>query len=115
MKLSRTAVGLAVKAARIAAGLSAADLAKGAGLSASAISRTEAGIRALEFVEALSIASAVGVDVETLRTLAENFEREGLSKRVSALSEIESDLLELQRLAVESAIHAVRATAKAGN
>lgn len=106
MKLSRTAIGMAVKSARLAAGLTAAELAKVTGLSASAVSRTESGMRALEFVEALAVSSALGIDVEALRTLAETFEREGVSGTVAAISELEADLLALQRVAVESAVKA---------
>jgi transcriptional regulator with XRE-family HTH domain len=112
MKLSRTAIGMAVKSARLAAGLTASQLANDTGLSASAISRTESGVRALEFVEALAVSSALCIDIEALRTLAETFEREGVSGKANAISELEADLLALQRVAIESAIQAGVAAAR---
>jgi transcriptional regulator with XRE-family HTH domain len=104
MKLSRTSLGLAVRAAREAAKLTANDLARLADMDRSALSRTENGLRSLEFSEAVAIAAVVGVDVEALRTLAETFEREGVDSKRTAQREIQQDLNRLQRLAVVTAI-----------
>jgi transcriptional regulator with XRE-family HTH domain len=104
MKLSRTAMGLAVRAARDAAKLTASDLAMHAQIERSALSRTENGIRALEFAEAVAIASVLNIDVETLRTLAETFEREGVAQKREMQKTLQADLVRLQRLAIETAI-----------
>ena len=104
VKLSRTSLGLAIRTARKAAGLTADELATRAGIDRSALSRTENGKRALEFDEALAIASVVGVDITAIRTLAETFEREGVAAKRDAQRTIENDLNQLQRAAIEAAI-----------
>ena len=104
MKLSRTAIGMAVRAARDQARLTSADLAEQTGIDKSALSRTENGIRALEFGEALAIAKALKVDVEVLRTFAETFEREGAHEKKQGIKQFEKDLNLLQREAIAAAI-----------
>lgn len=99
---------MAVKAARKAAGITASEMATSSGVSPSVISRTEAGLRALEFSEAVALAATLNIGVEDLRTLAETFERMGASEKVGAISRLEQDLLSLQRLAIETAIAAGR-------
>lgn len=106
MKLSRMSVGLAVRAMRDAARLTINDLATMTGISISSLSRTENGLRDLNFAEATAIAAAVKIDIEHLRTLAETFEREGVTDKQRQVSELERDLNELQRLAIETAITA---------
>lgn len=105
MKLSRTSVGLAVRAARKAANITADTLSELTGIDRSSLSRTENGKRSLEFDEAVTIAAHLHIDVEALRTLAETFEREGATSKRHAQREIEADLNRLQRAAVEAAIH----------
>lgn len=106
MKLSRASVGLAVRAARDAAQLTLNDLANMTGITLASLSRSENGLRDIEFAEAVAIANAAKIDVETLRTLAETFERAGAAKTAKKRSALEEDLNELQRLAVEAAIEA---------
>lgn len=114
MKLSRTTLGLAVRAARDAAGLTLNDLAGIAGMTPSSLSRSENGLRDLSFEEAVAIAAAVHVDVQTLRTLAETFELEGVAEKSSAQAALKQDLYLLQRKAVEVAIEARSLTIGAG-
>lgn len=106
MKLSRVAVGLAVRAARDAAQLTLNDLASMAKMTVASLSRSENGLRDLEFAEAAAIAEACKIDIETLRSLAETFERAGAAKTAQKKSDLQSDLNELQRLAIEAAIDA---------
>jgi transcriptional regulator with XRE-family HTH domain len=103
MTISRMSVGLAVRASREAAKLSAADLANMAGMNASTLSRTENGLRALELVEAMEIATAVGLDIPKLLSLAETFERDGAADR---RSQLQRDLNTLERLAYQAAVEA---------
>lgn len=100
MRLSRTALGLAVRAARGAARLTLKDLAELAGMTVSSLSRSENGERDLTFVEISAIATAVRVELEDLRTLAETFERDGTVAREGQAREMNK----LQRLAIEAAI-----------
>lgn len=104
MKISRTSVGLAVRSARMAANLTAADLAMLTGISTSSVSRTESGQRDLEFREALAIAKVLGIEVSVLQDLSEVFEREGAGKAALRISELEHDLLQLQREAINATI-----------
>jgi len=106
MKLTRTSLGLAVRAARDQAKLTLSDLSAQTGIPTSTLSKTENGLRALEFNEALAIANVCKIDVEVLRTLAETFEREGAHQKQSTRNELAADLNNLQRLAIESAISA---------
>lgn len=106
MKLSRTSVGLAVRAAREAAGLTLNDLAGMVQMTTSSLSRTETGQRDLTFSEVAAIATAVQLGVEDFRTLAETYERDGTSSKHEAMSQLKRDLNQLQRLAVEAAIEA---------
>jgi transcriptional regulator with XRE-family HTH domain len=105
MKLSRKSVGLAVRAAREAANLTSADLAGQTAMTPSSLSRTENGLRALEFHEAVAVAKCLGIEVEDLRTLAETFERDELPRKLEAK---QRDLNNLQRLAVKAAIELSR-------
>lgn len=104
--LSRAAVGQAVSAARQAAGLTLKDLAGVTGINISSLSRTESGLRDASFTELVAIASAAQLNVETLCTLAENCERQGAGKKARQREQLEQDLLELQRTAIEAAIEA---------
>lgn len=106
MKLSRTSVGLAVRAAREAAGLTLNDLSGITGITVSSLSRSETGQRDLAYTEVLAIAAAVKIDGETLRTLAETFERAGVEKTQRKRDELARDLNELQRIAIEATIEA---------
>jgi len=112
MKLSRASIGMAVKAARKAAGITASKMAKSSGLSTSLISRTEAGLRALEFSEALALTAALNIGMEELRALAETFEKMGVSEKRGTIGDLERDLISLQKLAVETAIGAKQPTRK---
>ena len=104
MKLSRASVGLAVRAAREAAGMTLGDLAGAAGMTATSLSRSENALRDIEFAEIVAIADAVKIDVETIRSLAETFERAGTAAKSKSRSKLTDDLNELQRLAIEAAI-----------
>jgi transcriptional regulator with XRE-family HTH domain len=106
MKLKRTSVGLAVRAAREAAGLTLKDLAGMTGLTLSSLSRSETGDRDIAFTEVLAIAEALKVDADTLRTLAETFERAGATEKRKQLEGLAQDLNDLQRVAIEAAIEA---------
>ena len=104
MKLSRASLGLAVRAAREAAGYTLVDLAGATNLSVASLSRTENGLRDVEFAEVVAIAEAVKIDVEMLRSLAEAFERAGATTKSKSRSKLTEDLNELQRLAIEAAV-----------
>lgn len=106
MKLTRISLGLAVRAAREAAGLTLNELAEATGMTISSLSRSETGQRDLTFSEVLAISQAVGIDAETLRTLAETFERAGVVKTQNKRDQLSQDINELQRLAIETAIEA---------
>ena len=99
-------MGLAVRAARDAAGLTLNDLASIAGMTTSSLSRSERGERDLAFAEVVAIADAAKNDVETLRSLAETFERADAAKTQSKVTALSKDLNDLQRLAIEAAIEA---------
>lgn len=113
MKLSRASLGLAVRAAREAAGLTLMDLAGSTGMTQSTLSRSELGERDLAFTEVLSIADAVQLSVEDLRTFAETLERDGEAEthaaKQASRSKLAQDLNALQRRAIEVAI-GIRAT-----
>lgn len=98
-KISRTSVGLALRAAREAAGLTIKDLAGVTALSESSLSRSENGLRDLAYTEVLTIAAALRIDAETFRQLAETFERADVAGKRDAISEV-------QRLAIQTAIEA---------
>lgn len=106
MKLSRASVGLAVRAARESARLTLNDLAQMTGITAASLSRSENGLRDIEFVEAVAIATAVKIEVETLRTFAETYELAGVAQKKS---ELEKDLNDLKRAAIEAAIEELNA------
>jgi|GEM_PF-5007669 len=106
MKLSRISVGLAVRAAREAAGLTLNDLAGITGITLSSLSRSETGQRDLAFTEVLAISDGLKVDPETLRSLAETFERAGVTKTQHKRDQLARDLNDLQRLAIEATIEA---------
>jgi transcriptional regulator with XRE-family HTH domain len=106
MKLTRISVGLAVRAAREAAGLTLNDLAGLTGITLSTISRSETGQRDISFTEVLAISQALKISAETLRSLAETFERGGASETQHKRNQLFSDLNDLQRLAIEAAIEA---------
>ena len=97
-------MGLAVRAAREAAGLTLKDLSGITGLTPSGLSRTESGLRDIEFNEFIAVADAVQVSVDELRTLAETMEREGAAQKMTQRNELEEDLNRLQRMAVTAAI-----------
>lgn len=104
MKLSRASVGLAVRAAREAAGLTLKDLAGSTGITLNTLSRGELGERDIAFTELVNITKTLQIGVEDLLNLAENCERSGIAAIHDKRSELERDLLALQRLAIESAI-----------
>lgn len=106
MKLSRISVGLAVRAAREAAGLTLNDLAGITGITLSSLSRSETGQRDLAFTEVLAISDGLKIDPETLRSLAETFERAGATKTQHKRDQLARDLNDLQRLAIEATIEA---------
>lgn len=110
MKLSRTSMGLAVRAARGQAMMTLGDLSAQTGIPTSTLSKTENGQRALEFSEAVAISTACGIDVEILRTMADTFEREGAHDKQAARNELAADLNQLQRRAIEAAISAKAGT-----
>jgi transcriptional regulator with XRE-family HTH domain len=110
MKLSRTSVGLAVRAAREAARLTLQDLSEATGLTVASLSRSENGQRDMAYAEVMAIADALKIDPEAFRTLAETFERSGAAEHLQqSRSKLEQDLNELQRLAVEAALEALHA------
>lgn len=80
MKISRTAIGIAIRTVREAAGMTLKDLAKVSGISFSLLSRTELGDRDVSYVEMLSILQALNVRELTLRRRAEMIEQKGLSQ-----------------------------------
>jgi transcriptional regulator with XRE-family HTH domain len=100
MKLSRTSVGLAIRAAREAACLTLKDLAALSGVSFSLLSRTELGERDVGYLELLAIAEALRTDELTLREYAKTFEREGLPEK----RQMVRDLNRLQRQAIGALI-----------
>lgn len=104
MRLSRASVGLAVRAVREAARLTLSDLAQEVGMTTASLSRTENGLRDIEFAEAVAISAAVRIELETLRTLAETFEHAGTAAAIQQKSQLQSDLRELQRAAIEAAV-----------
>jgi transcriptional regulator with XRE-family HTH domain len=104
MKLSRTSLGLAVRAARDAAKMTIGDLATATDISHTLLSRSENGLRDLSFTEVEAIAAAVKIGPEDLRTLAETFERAGAHEKQQNITQLQRDLNELQRKAVEAAI-----------
>lgn len=106
MRLSRISVGLAVRAAREAARLTLGDLAQKTGTTATSLSRSENGLRDVEFSEVVAIANAVGIGLETFRTLAETFENAGAASTAMKQHELKIELIELQRAAIEAAIEA---------
>ena len=106
MKLSREALGLAVRAAREAADFTLGDLAGVAGMTVPSLSRSENGLRDLEFAEVVAIADAVKIDVEWIRALAETYERAGAPAKLKRKSELTEQLDELRRLAIEAAVEA---------
>lgn len=106
MQISRIALGMAVRAVRDAAKLTLNDLAVATGMTSSSLSRSETGLRDLTFAEVLAIATAVKIDVDTLRSMAETFERAGAEKTRLQRDAFARDLNELQRLAIEAAIEA---------
>jgi transcriptional regulator with XRE-family HTH domain len=106
MKLSRTSVGLAVRAARAAARLTLKDLAGLTGIVLSTLSRTENGERDLAWTELLLVAEAVKIDPSRLHDLARNIEEKGAAEKQSQRNRLAEDLLELERLGIEAAIEA---------
>lgn len=106
MKLSRIAVGQALRTARDAAGLTLADLAKVTSLNVSSISRTERGERDLTFSEMLEVCEAVKIDNAHFRMLAETFEKHDVASTKGQITSLEADLINLQRAALELAIEA---------
>lgn len=106
MKLSRASVGLAVRAVREAARLTLDDLSHRTGISVPSLSRSENGLRDTDFSEMVSIAAAVGLELETLRTLAETFEYAGVASTAKKKADLKDELFQLQRAAIEAAIEA---------
>ena len=108
LKLSRTSVGLAIRAAREAAGLTLKDLAATSGVSFSLLSRTELGERDVAYLEVLTIIETLKIDESQLREYAKTFEREGLP----ANRQMARDLNKLQRRAIESLIELQAGTSR---
>lgn len=106
MSLSRNAVGLAVRALRDAAARTLEDLAGAAGMTASSLSRTENGLRSVEFAEAVRLAEALGIGVTDFLELAQNIERSGASAKADGRRKLQAELDELQRDAVLAAVEA---------
>lgn len=106
MKLSKISMGMAVRCMRDTAKLTLSQLSEATGIPVSSLSRTENGLRALDFAEAVAICEAVGLDVGALRLLAETFEREGVAEKQRAQAQLSKDLNDLQRLALQTAIAA---------
>lgn len=106
MKLSRTSVGLAIRAAREAAGLTLKDLSGLTGIVLSTLSRTETGDRDLAWTELLLVAEAVKIDPSQLHALARSIEERGAAEKQAQRNRLAEDLLELERLGIEAAIEA---------
>ncbi len=106
MKLSRASVGLAIRAARDAAGLTLKDLSGLTGVTLSSLSRTESGLRDVEFAELVAISNAVKIGVDDLRTMAESCELQGVAENHKQRTALEEELLKLQQLAIAAAIEA---------
>ncbi len=104
MKISRTTLGLAVRAAREAAKLTLTDLSEITKISVSALSRSENGLRDLEFAEAIAIAAATRIELDTLHALAATYERDGAPAIALKREQLANDLNALRRLAIEAAI-----------
>lgn len=83
--------------------MTGADLSRAVGIAPSGLSRIENGGRSLEFSEAASMAEVLGIDVLQFLALAETFERHGAAVKRSKL---QSDLNNIERLAIEAAIEA---------
>lgn len=111
MKISNVSVGRAVRAARDHAEMTLSDLAEATGINVSALSKLENGFRSLSFAEAIAIADAFDIDIGTLEVYASTFEH-GEEQRAMSQSQINNDLKELQRLAIETGM-AIRAKAHA--
>jgi len=106
LKISRTSVGLAVRAARQAARLSLLDISKKTGISISALSRIETGLRSLDFIEASMLAHELNVDLEHFKDLAVTYEKNGISEKIGKHRELMTDLRRAEQLALLVAIEA---------
>jgi transcriptional regulator with XRE-family HTH domain len=104
MIISRISMGLAIRAVRDMAKLTLSALSDKTGIPISSLSRIENGLRSVDFAEALAIAEVAKIDISTLRTLAETFERQGVAENLQCQNSLKKDLNNLQRLAIEAAI-----------
>ena len=106
MKLSRISVGQALRVARDTAGLTLADLAAVTSLTTSSISRTERGERDLAYTELVEVVEALKIDVEHFRQLAESHELLGAAEKKQQIDALATDLIKLQKAALEDVIEA---------
>jgi transcriptional regulator with XRE-family HTH domain len=106
LNISRTSVGLAVRAARNAASLSLSDTSAKTKISVSALSRIENGLRSLEFIEASQLANTLNVTLDHFCLLAAAIEKDGIADRALGQREALTSLRNIQRLAVLCAIEA---------
>lgn len=106
MALSRVSIGLAVRSVREAASMTLDELASAAGMTASSLSRTENGLRAIEFAEVVSLAEVAGVSVEAFLDLARSFESHGVAAKSDKRGKLKADLDRLRREAIEAAVEA---------
>jgi transcriptional regulator with XRE-family HTH domain len=106
MKLSRTSLGIAVKTARELQKMTLKDLAVAADLKEYSLSRSENGLRDLEFAEVVAIAQVLHVELAWIINLAENLDRSGVLEATAHKSEIKRELFALERELIEAAIEA---------
>jgi transcriptional regulator with XRE-family HTH domain len=106
MALSRVSIGLAVRSVREAAVMTLDDLATAVGMTSSSLSRTENGLRAVEFAEVVRLSEVVGLPVEAFLGLAQAFENQGATAKSEKRGKLKADLDRLQREAVEAAVEA---------
>lgn len=104
MKISRSSLGLALRAIREAARMTLKDLSASTGIAVSSLSRSENGQRDLEFAEVVQVCETVGLDVLAFRMLAESIEEAGSSDIARKGDELKSELLALQQSALEAAV-----------
>lgn len=100
MHITRISIGLAVKAAREALKLTANDLSKQAGISTSSLSRTENGFRGFDLEEAVAISEALGIKVQALVDLANEFEISGAAEeRAATIKQLQRSFTETTKVA----------------
>lgn len=106
MNISRTSIGLAVKAARQAAHLSLSELAQKTEINISSLSRVESGLRALDFSEAIVLAKELRVNLDHFKDLAKTYEENGTVEKIIKNRDLINALKKAHQLAILTAIEA---------